>query len=446
MTSDITITDRDRIFDELALLIHHNSVHGDETLIDACSAAADTVAHLLDAHGLTVETHDTVDGSTAVIGRKPAVGNAPTVLLYSHYDVVPAGNPADWVSDAFTLTERDGRWYGRGAADCKGQFVMHLAALRAVHAAGGTDVGLIVLVEGSEENGGVGLEKLIEEKPELFAADAILIADTGNVAVGKPTLTTSLRGGVQLTVTVDTLRAPAHSGSFGGAAPDAVAALMRALDSLRDDSGVTRIDGVDSTGTWDGEPYDPEVFRADAGVLDGVSLLGGDTATPADQLWVQPAITVTGFSSTPVDQAVNAVPATAQARINLRVPHGMDPRATGEKVVEHLARHVPWGARIETTIDEVNPTFATDTSQPAIQLLGETLKQAYGVDNLAEAGAGGSIPLTAALQEAFPDAAIALYGVSEPQCTIHSPNESVDPTEIERIAAAEAMFLLRYGQ
>ena len=211
---------RERIFNDLSALVSFNSPHSVPELADQHGAAADWVASALAERGLEVERHATVDNADAIIARKHVSDDAPTVLLYSHYDVVPAGDPSAWTADPFTLTERDGRWYGRGAADCKGNVAMHLEALRLIDDAGGTDANLVVLVEGSEELGGGGLEKLIEEKPELFSADIILIADSGNVAVGTPTLTTALRGGAQLKVTVETLNGAIHSGTFGGPAPD----------------------------------------------------------------------------------------------------------------------------------------------------------------------------------------------------------------------------------
>ncbi|MCS5479686.1 dipeptidase [Corynebacterium sp. YIM 101645] len=437
---------RDRIFADLAALVSFNSVHAEPGCEADNAAAAAWVEGALTELGLTVTTHPTVDGSTAVIGRQEPAEGMPTVLLYSHYDVVPAGDPARWTADPFTLTEREGRWYGRGAADCKGNLVMHLAALRAVEAAGGTGLGLIVLVEGSEERGGAGLEALLADDPELFCADAILIADSGNVAVGVPTLTTMLRGGAQLTVTVDTLRAPQHSGLFGGAAPDAVAALVRILDSLRDEHGRTVIDGVDCTGTWVGEPYDREEFRRDAGILDGVEIMGTDADAPADMVWARPAVTVTGFTSTPVAEAVNAVPATAAAQLNLRVPPGMDAADVAKRLEEHLKTHAPWGAHVTVETGDVNNPFATDTSGPALATLRDCLAAAYGTEHTTTVGSGGSIPLTLALREQFPDAEIALFGVEEPQTTIHSPDESVSPEEISRVATAEAAFLQVWGR
>mgnify|MGYP001758837459 FL=1 len=277
-TSNSTATyapQRDRIFADLSKLVSFNSPHSTPALKDEHEAACAWTVEALKDLGFKVTRYPTVDDADTIVATKPAKNGMPTVLLYSHYDVVPANDPEAWTNNPFELTERDGRWYGRGAADCKGNLAMHLEALRLVEENGGTDLGLKVVVEGSEELGGDdGLGKLIVDKPEVFEADAILIADSGNVAVGVPTLTTSLRGGAQINVTVETLKGAIHSGGFGGAAPDAAHALMVIATSLFDEHGRTTIDGVDTTAKWDGDPYDPETFRGDATVLDGVELLG----------------------------------------------------------------------------------------------------------------------------------------------------------------------------
>ena len=213
----------------------------------------------------------TPDGSMAVHGHAPAPDGAPTVLLYSHYDVQPPLGEDEWQSPTFELTERDGRWYGRGAADCKGNIVMHLAALRALKEVHGRfPTGVKVICEGSEEQGTGGLEAFVPQNPELLAADAILVCDTGNFAAGVPTLTTTLRGVTNVDVKLSALASAMHSGMFGGAAPDPVAALVAMLASMHDAHGDTTIDGVDATGKWQGVDYPPERFRADAQVLDGV--------------------------------------------------------------------------------------------------------------------------------------------------------------------------------
>lgn len=438
---------RERIFSDLAEIISHYSPHSMPAHADTHEDAAKWVVAKLAELGLDVTRHPTVDDADTIIGTKEPVGDAPTILLYSHYDVVPAQNPAAWTNDPLVLDERGGRWYGRGASDCKGNIVMHLEALRMVQENGGTDLGLKVVMEGSEELGGDdGLGKLIDANPELFAADVIFIGDGGNVKVGVPTITTHLRGGAQIRVKVDTLEGPVHSGGWGGGAPDAAHALIRIIDLLFDEHGRATIDGVDATAKWEGDPYDREAFRQDARVLEGVQLLGTADDEPADLVWARPAITTIGFTSVPVADASNIVNPTAEAQLNLRVPAPLSAAEVAKKVEEHIYAHTPWGAKVEVNVAGVNEPFSTDPNGAAVQAFGQCLRDAYDSENLTVVGTGGSIPLTGTLQKHFPDAEFALYGVADPAANIHGVDESVDPTEIEHLAIAEALFLLTYGR
>ncbi|GGG25276.1 dipeptidase [Rhodococcoides trifolii] len=432
--------DMPRVLEDLAALVRFRSV-ADERVAPAseCRDAATWVANAFRSVGVEdIDLVDTVDGSAAVIGHVPAPAGAPTVLLYSHYDVQPAGDENLWNTSPFELTERDGRLYGRGAADCKGNVVMHLAALRAV----GTPfpVGITIVSEGSEETGAGGLEALVESRPELFEADVVVIADTGNTAVGIPTVTTTLRGIANVVVEVESLAGAVHSGMYGGPAPDALLALVTMLATLRDEDGNTVVRGLDCTGTWTGDAYSEEQFRADAGVLDGVDLAG--TGSVADRVWARPALTIMGMDCPPVVGSAAAVVPRASARLNLRVPPEMDPVAAQHALTNHLHEVAPWSVRVTVTPEAVGSPFRARTDGPGYTTLIESLRDAYGHD-VAVAGQGGSIPLCTALARACPDAEIILMGVEEPLCSIHAPNESVDPLEIESIAVAEALFLTR---
>lgn len=424
---------------DLAELVAFPSVHGAPGREQACQDAATWVVDAFTEAGVPCSSICTVDGSHAVIGHHPGPEGSPTVLLYAHHDVQPADD-ADWASPPFTLTERDGRWYGRGAADCKGNVVAHLTALRALRDddTAGFPVGIRVVVEGSEEAGGEGLDHLARDQPDLFAADVVLICDTGNVSIGTPTLTTSLRGVVNVKVTVETLGSRVHSGQFGGAAPDALAALIAGLASLRDADGDTTVDGLDATGTFDGAPYDPDTFRADATVLDGVDLLG--SAPPADMVWARPAVTVIGIDAPSTQNAASAIAPHAAAMLNLRVPPGIDPARARDALDDHLRAHIPWNARVTVEPEAAGAPFAADTSGPGYQALTAAMEEAYGRP-VVRSGQGGSIPLCTVLSEICPGAEIALLGVEEPRCRIHAADESVDPDEIARTALTEALFL-----
>ncbi len=422
--------------DDLAQAVSFRSV-ADGTEPDECERMVQwTVDAFSDLGMQDVGAHETSDGSKTVSGQMPGPPGAPTVLLYFHHDVQPAGDEA-WKSPPWQLTGRGGRWYGRGAADCKGSIAVHLTALRALQ--GELAVTVKIVGEGSEEQGTGGLEAFVPQNPELLHANAILICDTGNVAVGVPTLTASLRGMARVWVTVRTLASPVHSGMYGGAAPDALLALVRILATLRDDDGNTTVRGLDSTQTWPGAAYPADQFRKDAGVLDGVDVLG----EPADRLWARPAATVLGIDCPPVVGSAAAVPNEARARIDLRIPPGTDPQDAQTTLVEHLEAVAPWNVRLEFEREAAGAPFQASVEGPAFETMSAALRDAYGRD-VTMAGQGGSIPLCNALQETFPEAEIMLLGVEEPLCLIHSPNESVDPNEIERLALAEALFLQSY--
>ncbi|MFG3131480.1 dipeptidase [Streptomyces tendae] len=434
-----------RAKEELAALVAFKSVADFEQFPRSESVgAANWIAAALRAEGFQdVDLLDTPDGTQSVYGYLPGPEGAKTVLLYAHYDVQPPLDEAGWATPPFELTERDGRWYGRGAADCKGGVLMHLLALRALKANGGVPVHVKVIAEGSEEQGTGGLERYAEAHPELLAADTIVIGDAGNFRVGLPTVTSTLRGMTLLRVKVDTLEGNLHSGQFGGAAPDALAALIRVLDSLRAADGSTTVDGLAADSTWEGLAYDEEQFRRDARVLDGVELIGSGSV--ADRIWARPAVTVLGIDCPPVVGATPSVQAGARALVSLRVPPGVDAAEATKLLRAHLETRTPWGARVAVEQIGQGQAFRADTTSPAYQAMADAMAVAYPGEEMQYAGQGGSIPLCNTLASLYPEAEILLIGLSEPEAQIHAVNESVSPEELERLSVAEAHFLRNYA-
>ncbi|WP_431774460.1 dipeptidase [Streptomyces cucumeris] len=430
---------------ELAELVAFRSVADPAQFPRAeCEAAARWVVEALEAEGFRdVALLDTPDGTQSVYGLLPGPADAPTVLLYAHYDVQPPLDEDAWLSPPFELTDRDGRWFGRGAADCKGGLIMHLTALRALKEHGGVPVNVKVIVEGSEEQGTGGLERYAEAHPDLLTADAIVIGDAGNFRVGLPTVTATLRGMTLLRVSVDTLEGNLHSGQFGGAAPDALAALIRMLDSLRAEDGSTAIEGLASDAVWEGLTYEEEDFRKDAKVLDGVGLIGAGTV--ADRIWVRPAVTVLGIDCPPVVGATPSVQASARALVSLRVPPGVTAEEANRLLTEHLRAAAPWGARVGVEQIGSGQPFRADTGSPAYEAMRSAMRVAYDGQDMATAGQGGSIPLCNTLASLYPEAEILLIGLSEPEAQIHAVNESVSPAELEKLSLTEALFLTSYA-
>jgi acetylornithine deacetylase/succinyl-diaminopimelate desuccinylase-like protein len=431
---------------DLAELVAFRSVANAEVEPpEECEKAAQWVADTVSAAGAKdVQQNLTSDGSKTITGTFAGPAGAPTVLLYSHYDVQPGLDPALWNSPPFELTERDGRWYGRGAADCKSNTIAILTALRALGSADGAElpVNVKIVVEGSEEQGTGGLDKFVEENPDVLRSDAILICDTGNFELGLPTLTSSLRGIANIVVNVKTMAGAQHSGVYGGSAPDALTALVHMLAGLTDANGNTTIEGLDSSQAWDGVEYPAEQFAKDAGVLDGVGL-AGDGSVP-EMVWARPAVTVLGIDAPSVATAGNVVTAEASAKVSVRVPPGLTGEQARAAVTKQLEASAPWGAKVTVTAEAVADPFSAAHGGPAYDALVSAMKESYERDVVTQ-GQGGSIPLCTLLQQLYPEAEIMLIGTQEPLCQIHAPDESVDPFEVEKISLSLALFLEGYA-
>ncbi|MDF3041677.1 MAG: peptidase, partial [Thermomicrobiales bacterium] len=250
---------------------------------------AQAVVDLLERYGVPgARLLDVPGGYPAVYADIPAPPGKPTVLLYAHYDIQPAPMEQGWDMNPFEPVIRDGRIYGRGASDDKSGVMIIAAALRLF--GGEPPVGVKVLMEGEEETGS-NLETLIAANPNLVRCDAFVINDGGNMKAGEPELTVALRGIAACDVTVRSLKGMAHSGSYGGAAPDALMALIRILDSLLDEHGDVAIPGL-TRFEWEGGGIPENDYRAAAGILPGVGLIG--TGTLATRLWARPSVTVIG--------------------------------------------------------------------------------------------------------------------------------------------------------
>ena len=397
------------------------------------------VGLLRDAGVEKIEPLELPDTAPVIMGEIPAPDGAPTVLLYGHYDVVPIGDESKWESPPFEATERDGAVYGRGAADSKSNILAHVGALRAYD--GRPPVGIKIVIEGMEEVGSA-FGTYPPTRPELFAADAMLIADMGSVRPGVPTLTIALRGMAAVFVEARTLAGPKHSGQFGGAAPDALLALLRAVAALHDEEGNVAVPGLRRE-EWTGASYSEDEFRELAEVLPGVPLIG--TGGLGERVWSGPAVTVTGIDVLPVDKAVNAVVPYARAKLSLRVHPEQDPIEAQAALMTYLEQLRPFGIKLEVEAGETGMGFAARTSGPAYEAARAALATAWGSETVTVA-TGGSIPLVNALQEAAPEAEILLFGTTDGFANIHAPNERVLLDEFEKAVVAETEFFSRFAE
>ena len=350
----------------LERLVRIPSMSADPSSRAQVEASAEEVARQLGDAGLPeVEVLRAEGGLPAVVGRRRPRPGAQTVLLYAHHDVQPAGDVAAWESDPFEPVERDGRLYGRGSADDKAGIALHCAVLTAL----GNDPGLgvTVLVEGAEEIGSPTRPALLADHRERLAADVLVLADSTNWRIGVPALTTSLRGGVSVVVEVATLRHAVHSGVYGGAVPDALMALTQLLATLHDEQGDVAVEGL---ARRDAAPLDltAERLQSDAGVLEGVRLIGSGSLT--SRLWQRPALSIVGIDAPPVDQAGLVLVPTARARLALRIAPGDDAGVARDALVRHLEANILWGAHVRVTSGRPVAPFAARRLGPPSPPLG----------------------------------------------------------------------------
>ena len=429
------------LIDDLKSLVGIPSVAFPGFPSDPVHRMGEAVLELLQRSGATdARLLDIPGGYPAVYAEIAGPAGSPTVLLYAHYDVQPAPLSQGWDTDPWRATTgADGRIYGRGAADDKSGVIVHAGTMQVLGSA--PPVGIKILIVGEEETVS-HLEDFVEANRALFDCDAFVIADMGNLAVGRPALTTALRGEVSCTVRVRTLRYPVHSGVFGGAAPDALVALIKILATLHDAAGNTVVPGVSGT-EWPGADFDEAVYRDSAGLLDGVELYG--TGTLASRLWSRPSATVIGIDAPSVAAASNVLIPEATAKVSMRIAPGADAERELDLLTTHLASVAPWNVEVEVSKIKAGWPFTVDMSGPTVRVATEALAAAFG-SPVETIGSGGSIPLINSLAQASPRADVILWGAEDMALSrIHASNESVDPAEIEKMITAQVLALRSLG-
>lgn len=411
--------------------------------------SAEAVAALARDAGLfdTVEVRTaaipgtTEQGSPAVLATRAARNGRPTILLYAHHDVQPAGDEALWESAPFEPTVRSGRMYGRGAADDKAGIMAHIAALRALKDAVGDDfdLGVALFFEGEEEAGSRSFAQFLSDNADALRADVIVVADSANWDQNTPALTVSLRGNTRFTMRVRTLEHASHSGMYGGAVPDAMMATVKLLATLWDEDGAVAVEGLLERDAETPE-YSEETLRNEAGLPAGVSPIGRGTIL--SRIWNKPSITVTGIDAPSVVNASNTLSPEVSVVLSCRIAPGQSARDAYAAIEAHLRAHAPFGAQLEFTDQDFGDGFLVDTSGWAVEAARDALHRGYGVAPV-DMGVGGSIPFIADLVREFPGAQILVTGVEDPHGKAHSPNESLHLDTFRHAVISEALLLER---
>lgn len=380
-------------------------------------------------------------GQPAVLATRAARNGKPTILLYAHHDVQPPGDDALWETPPFEPTVRDGRLYGRGAADDKAGIMAHIGAIRAVSSVLGDDLdlGIAMFIEGEEEYGSRSFAQFLADNRDALRADAIVVADSGNWDSVTPGLTVSLRGNARFTMTVRTLDHASHSGMFGGAVPDAMMATVRLLSTLWNADGSVAVEGMTSRDA-ETPDYSEATLRDEAGLLPGTTPIGDGTIL--SRIWNKPSVTVIGIDATSVAAASNTLLPEVTVVISARVAPGQTGQEAYDALERHLRAHAPFGAELSFSDVDLGNPFLVDTSGWAVSLTRDAMRDGYGVAPV-DLGVGGSIPFIADLVREFPEAQILVTGVEDPHSRAHSPNESLHLDTFRHAVATEALLLAR---
>ncbi len=376
---------------------------------------------------------------------------APTLLVYAHHDVQPPGRLEKWETPPFEPTLRgDGRLYARGIVDDKAGIFVYLAAIRAwLDARGALPVNLKLVVEGEEEIGSPHLGEFLAAQRERLAADVIVLSDTANLAAGLPSITTSLRGLVNLDVSVQALDHPVHSGMWGGALPDAATALVALLARLVDADGGIAVPGLvddvppvphDTATRLARLPFDERAFREEGGLLHDTRLTGDSRCPVYERLWLRPALALVALEGMPLASAANQLMAEARARVGIRLAPGQDAERAAKLACAFLLRDPPWGVRVRVEVVSASAGWCTDARGAAFDAARRALEAGFGRAPV-EIGCGGSIPFVAPFAEALRGAPALLLGLEDPVCNAHGENESLYLPDFRR-AAASAVHLL----
>ncbi|HET8724214.1 MAG TPA: M20/M25/M40 family metallo-hydrolase [Anaeromyxobacteraceae bacterium] len=437
--------------DDLKTLVRIPSVSFDGFPPEPVRRSAEATAAILRRCGFPrVEILEVKGAHPYVFAEHVVDPAAPTILLYAHHDVQPAGDESLWVTPPFEPSERDGRLYGRGAADDKAGIVVHAAAAHSwIRGAGGLPLNLKVVIEGEEEVGSDHLPAFIEQYRSRLDADAVVLTDTSNVDVGVPCVTIALRGLVVAEVEFRALEQSVHSGMWGGPIPDPTLALCKVLGSLVDDDGRIAIPGMydrvraltpAERRAIELLPVTPDEFRRQSGMRPGVQLLG--KAHPLETNWWQPTLAVNAFQASNRKEARNIVNDVAWARVGIRLVPDMDPADVARRLEDAIRSRAPWGVEVKVHVQSHGPAWKTDVAHPAFAAAFRALERGFGREPLA-IGCGGSIGFVEPFVKALGGVPALLVGVEDPRSAAHSENESLNLPDFH---AAVRSAIALYGE
>ena len=436
MDTDFVAREQSRLLGELSEFLAIPSVSALPAHAADCRRAAEWLRDQLTR--LNCPTVQMIEGNghPVVWAEGPAVPDRATLLIYGHYDVQPPDPLDEWISPPFEPTVREDRLYARGAADDKGQVFCLLKAYEAtLNAAGRPPLNVHFIFEGEEESGGSVISDLLHAEPERTRADAVLVCDMSYYAPGWPAVYTALRGLCYAEISVRTLQRDLHSGTYGGAAPNASETLVRILAGLKGESGEILIPGLyqsvepptqEELAAWKTLPFDTAKFLRDE--VTGRALTGREEYSLFERVWALPTFEIHGIRGGFVGEgAKTVIPAQATAKVSLRLVPGQQYTEVGRSLQGAVAALAPEWADVEVKLLHGGNPVRVDVDAPAFAILDEAFASVTG-RTAVRVRAGGSIPIIPDL--GLSGAPVLLTGIGLPDDGLHSPNEKLDLAQL----------------
>ena len=431
----------DKYIEILEQLVEIPSISSLDAYKENVVESASFVKGLFENLGLEASVVSVDNGQPAVLAKTEVDPGRKTVLLYAHHDVQPVGDEEAWNTDPFNPEIINGRLYGRGSGDDKAGVLLHYAVVEELLSS--LPVNIKIFIEGEEEIGSPTMEDFIKQNKDALEADVIVIADSGNIKIGEPTITTSLRGLVDATIKVKVPIQPVHSGVGGGIVPDAMMVLSRVISSFHDEEGNLLIEGLDVDSG--------NVTEIDKNLIE--RMLGGEenipffkTSSISERLWLEPALDILAIDAPRVEDSINLIVPEASAKISLRLAPSQDPDKAMKLLENHVKEKSPWGVDIDFIPGAKGSGVLCSSSGDFTQILLKQFKKTWEKEP-SFMGVGGSIPFANIFSTQFPNAEITLIGVSDGELgNAHAPNESVEIDDLEKMIIALSKALIDFGK
>ena len=411
----------------LSELVAIESISSDQNHQEDVMKSAEYVEKLFLELGLETKVATSGNSRPAVLAKTAIDPQKKTVLLYAHHDVQPVGDIDKWKTEPFTPQIIDGRLYGRGSGDNKAGVVTHYEVVKALK--DNLPVNIKVFIEGEEEIGSPCMAEFLDEYQDDLEADVIIIADSGNIKIGTPTVTTSLRGLVDGVIVVEQPMRAVHSGLGGGVVPDAFMVLSKIIASFHNEKGELQIEGL--------TPSDMEVLELEEKDIkeifgsEDINLFELDSISK--RLWLEPALSILAIDAPSTDEAVNLLIPNAKAKVSLRLPPTENPEHAMKMLEEHIMKNIPWGAKVSFEPEAMGSGIVADPNKEFTKILVKNFEEVWE-NNAAYMGVGGSIPFANDFVEKFPNAELVLVGAGDEEMgNAHAPNESVQIEDIENL-------------